>query len=69
MQTITIDIINEKAFKMIEDMELRKLIRVRKKKLQKEGEINWASKYKGAMYKQPLDEVDDQLHDLRGSWE
>ena len=69
MQTLTIDIINDKAVKLIQDMELLKLIRVRKGKAQKEGKINWASKYKGAMQKQPLNEVNDQLNDLRSSWE
>ncbi len=69
MQTITIDIINEKAVKLIQDMELRKLIRVRKEKSQKEELINWASKYKGAMQKHRLNEVDDELNDLRSSWE
>ena len=69
MKTLTIDIINEKAVKLIKDMELLKLIRVRKDKSQQEGSINWAAKYKGSMQKQPLNEVDDQLNDLRGSWE
>ncbi len=69
MQTLTIDIINHKAVKLIQDMELLKLIRVRKEKTQQEGDINWVSKYKGAMQKQPLNEVNDQLNDLRSSWE
>jgi len=69
MQTLTIDIINDKAVKLIQDMELLKLIRVRKDKVQQEGAINWTTKYKGAMQKQPLNEVDDQLNDLRSSWE
>ena len=66
MQTLTIDIINEKAVKLILDMELLKLIRVRKEK--KEG-VNLSAKYKGAIKKQPLNEVDHQLNDLRSSWE
>ena len=69
VKTLTIDIINDKAIKMIQDMELQKLIRVRKKSIQKEESINWAAKYKGAMEKQPLNEVDNQLTDLRSSWE
>ena len=32
MQTLTIDIINNQAIKLIQDMELKKLIRVRKEK-------------------------------------
>jgi hypothetical protein len=69
IQTLTIDIINEKAVKLIQDMELLKLIRVRKLETEQEGTLNWAAKYKGAMRKQPLNEVDNQLNDLRKSWE
>lgn len=69
MQTLTIDILNEKAVKLIQDMELLKLIRVRKEKNQQEESINWAEKYKGAMQKQPLNEINEQLNDLRRSWE
>lgn len=66
MQTITIDIINEKALKLLQDLELLKLIRVRKEKTS--GSMDW-SKYKGAMTRQPIKEVDDQLTKLREEWE
>jgi hypothetical protein len=69
IKTLTIDIINDKAVKLIQDMELLKLIRVRKENARKEEKINWAAKYKGAMQKQSLNEVDNQLNDLRSSWE
>ena len=69
MQTVTIDIINEKAIKLLQDLELLKLIRVRKEKIQPTEALNWAAKYKGAMQKQPLNEVDNQLNDLRNAWE
>lgn len=69
IQTLTIDIINEKAVKLIQDMELLKLIRIRKEKAYKEKTVNLAAKYKGAMQKQQLNEVDNQLNDLRKSWE
>ncbi|MEX2569223.1 MAG: hypothetical protein WD431_24980 [Cyclobacteriaceae bacterium] len=69
MRTITIDIINEKALNLLRDLELLKLIRLRK---EKPGEItdtiDW-SKYKGAMSKQPLNEIDQQLNELRSEWE
>ena len=69
IQTLTIDILNEKAVKLIQDMELLKLIRVRKDKTEQKVAIIWSAKYKGAMQKQPLTEIDDQLNDLRKSWE
>jgi hypothetical protein len=67
MQTITIDIINDKAMNLLKDMELLKLIRLRE--VQKLNQSNWASKYKGAITKQVLSDVDDQLKELRNEWE
>jgi len=65
--TLTIDIINEKAVKLIQDMELLMLIRIRKEKACQENTVNRAAKYKGATQKQQLNEVDDQLNELRKS--
>jgi hypothetical protein len=69
MQTITIDIINNKAIRLLEDLELLQLIRVRKEKTPPAAEINFADKYKGAMTKQPLIDIDSQLNQLRNEWE
>jgi hypothetical protein len=69
MQTITIDIINNKAFRLLQELELLQLIRVRKENQQPSAAINWAAKYKGAMTKQPLTNIDNQLNELRNEWE
>ena len=69
MQTITIDIINDKAIRLLQDLELLQLIRLRREKPQLDTLINWAFKYKGAMQKQPLIEIENQLNDLRNAWE
>ncbi|MEO6947983.1 MAG: hypothetical protein ABI123_00015 [Ginsengibacter sp.] len=69
MQTITIDIINKKAIRLLQDLELLQLIRMRKDKTQSPATINWAIKYKGAMTKQPLTDIDNQLSELRNGWE
>jgi len=69
MKTITIDIINDKAIKLIQDLELMQLIRVRHEKPKSEPQTGWTSKYKGAMQKQPLIEIETQLKDLRNAWE
>ena len=66
MKTITIDIINEKAIHLLQDLELLKLIRLRKGKV---GQLTDWTKYKGAMSKEPISEVDRQLNDLRNEWE
>jgi len=68
MQTLTIDIINENAVRLIRDLEMLKLIRVRKEK-KEEKDISLAARYKGAMQKQDLTDIDNQLNDLRSSWE
>ena len=70
MQTITIDIINEKALVLLKDLELLQLIRLRKEK--DETTLHNPSsfgKYKGILSKQPLQEVDKQLNELRNGWE
>jgi hypothetical protein len=65
MRTITIDIINEEAILLLKDMELLKLIRLR----QADAVHKDWSKYKGAMSKQPIDEEDQQLKEIRNEWE
>ena len=67
MRTITIDIINEKAIHLLQDLELLKLIRLRKEKSGRKS-TDWG-KYKGAMSKQSISEVDQQLNELRNEWE
>ncbi len=68
IRTITIDIINEKALKLLQDLELLQLIRMRKEKTQPVS-INWAERYKGAMTKQPISDIDNQMNELRSAWE
>ncbi len=69
MRTITIDIINEKALNLLKDLELLKLIRLREEEPREiPPSMDW-SKYKGAMSKQPLNEIGKQLKELRNEWE
>lgn len=69
MRTITIDIINEKAINLLQDLELLKLIRLRKDTTeQKQPKKDWID-YKGAMSKQPIDNIDNQLKELRNEWD
>ncbi|WP_373513411.1 hypothetical protein [Persicitalea sp.] len=67
MQTVTVDIINDKAMKLLQDLELLQLIRVRREKAL--TSVNWAKQYKGAMSKQSQTEIDSQLNELRSGWE
>jgi hypothetical protein len=70
MRTITIDLLNEKAITLLKDLELLKLIRLRKEKEEpKTSSLNLVAKYKGAMSRQSLSDTDKQLKDLRNEWE
>jgi len=69
MQTVTIDIINEKALNLLRDLELMQLIRLRREKNDTGLNSNLASQYKGAMQKQSLNDIDNQINDLRNAWE
>jgi hypothetical protein len=70
MQTITIDLINNNALKLLQDLELLQLIRLRKEKNEDVTSPNTgAAKYKGAMSKQPIADIEQQLNELRNEWE
>lgn len=70
MTTLTIDVLNDKALNLLKDLELLKIIRVRKdKKVTNSSSENLITKYKGAMKAQPLSEIDKQLDDLRNEWQ
>jgi hypothetical protein len=69
MQTITIDIINVKVLKLLQDLEMLQLIRLRNKKVKTTSKADWPTKYKGSMTQQPVSEIDNQLNDLRNGWE
>jgi hypothetical protein len=68
IKTIPIDIINEKAIKLLQDLELLQLIRVRKEQ-GSSSSIDWRRRHKGAMSKQAISEIDNQLNELRNGWE
>ncbi len=69
MKTLTIDIINEKAIRLLQELESLKLIRVRKEKTNTSDPISWNNLYKGLMKKQTHAEIDSQLNSLRSEWE
>lgn len=69
MRSVTIDILNSKAFKLLKDLELLDLIRLHKEQGEEATPVNWTTKYKGSMSKQPLSDIDTQLNKLRDEWE
>lgn len=64
-----VDIINNKALKLLQDLEVLDLIRLHEEKKDTSINYNRAATYKGAMTKQPIIEIDNQLNDLRNGWE
>lgn len=68
MKTILVDILDEKALKLLQDLELSKLIKLRGNKSIGNLTPEWSLKYKGAMTKQSKIEVENQLKSLR-EWE
>ena len=68
VQTIRVDIINEKGLKYLQELEVLQLIRLREDKAVPLGPTDWAAKYEGAMSKQPLSVIDQQINDLRNEW-
>ena len=67
IRTVTIDIINDKAMNLLMDLERLQLIRLRREFTESfSGNVQ---KFKGAMSKQSISEIDNQLNDLRNEWE
>lgn len=70
IRTITIDIINNKAIRLLRDLEFLDLIRLRQEKLEPDtSTTNWADKYKGKMTRESQTNIDTQLDQLRNGWE
>jgi hypothetical protein len=70
MQTVTIDIINMNAMQLLHDLELLKLIKVRRNSEDNNNEkTKWDNSFKGAMSKQPIDLINEQLKEIRSEWE
>ena len=66
MQTVTIDILNNKAEKLLQELESLQLIRVRTERHQPTSVINWAGNYKSSMKKKlstNFDERADVTHE------
>jgi hypothetical protein len=69
MQTVTVDIINDEAIKLLENLESMHLIKVHKEDGAKGWDYQQTAKYLGTMSKQSPQDIDDQLNELRNSWE
>ncbi|MFC4211769.1 hypothetical protein ACFOWA_11285 [Pedobacter lithocola] len=70
MRTITLDILDDNAINLLKDLELLKIIRLRKDSVSENVTADdLVKKYKGSMVAQSKDEIDNQLENLRTEWE
>ncbi|GAA4802129.1 hypothetical protein GCM10023231_33830 [Olivibacter ginsenosidimutans] len=70
MTTLTIEVLNKKALRLLKDLEQLDIIRVRKHKSSNHATPNHRiAGYKGAMKAQTMDEINQQLEDLRNEWQ
>jgi hypothetical protein len=67
METLIVDIINQNALKLLQDLELLQLIKVRREVKAEISNIELL-KYKGAMKKQPIEQIEQQFIQIRQDW-
>ena len=68
MRTVKIDIINDKAMDLLKNLALLKLIRLHTESPATNQNTDWLN-FSGAMSKDALKNVDQQLSELRSEWE
>ncbi len=68
MKTVTIEIIDDKVIKLLQNLEFLQLIRLKKDKSQSIS-IKLTKKYKGSISKQSSVDIEAQLAELRNGWE
>jgi len=70
MRTITLDILDDNALNLLKDLELLKVIRLRRdNQPETYSTEDLVKKYKGSMVSQSKEEIDSQLESLRNEWE
>ena len=65
MQTITLDILDNKALNLLKDLEALNVIRLYETDKQL---VKSVKDLKGKMERQSIEEIDKQLSDLRNEW-
>jgi hypothetical protein len=70
MRTLTVDILDDKAFKLLKGLEELHVIKVHETLENGQAPaINSFTKYKGKISRQSIEEIDRQLNDMRNEWE
>jgi len=68
MKTITVDLLKDEAINLLKDLEALDIIRLHEKN-DDMAVVNSFTKYKGAMTRQSIEEIDKQLKELRDEWD
>lgn len=69
MKVVTIEIINEKVLKLFQELEALKLIKLKQIDIKPKEKGSELLRLKGMMSPQPMENVQNQLNNLRSSWE
>lgn len=69
MQTIIVDILNDKVLGLLKDLEQLRLIKLRSTGTEKPVIADSILSLQGALKEQSLQELDGQLDELRNAWQ
>jgi len=67
METITIDVSNPQAIKLLEDLEALNLIKVVRRQIRK-GEKKLSEKLYGSISDSQAEQMREELHQMRNEW-
>jgi hypothetical protein len=68
MKTVTLDILDKKAFNLLKDLEDLNVIRLHESEQVPLQHLKSVKELKGRMTKQSRHDIDQQLNDLRNEW-
>lgn len=69
MQTITIDILNEKVLELLKKLEELNLVKVQKSSLTENRNLKKPSTYKGIISKKLGSEIQEHIKQSRAEWQ
>ncbi len=67
MRTVTVELRNKNALRLLKDLELANIIRVLDKDIKAE-KTKLSSKLRGAISKERAQELNEQLNQMRNEW-
>lgn len=68
MRTVTVELRNKNALRLLKDLELANIIRVLDKSEKKET-LKLSSRIRGSISKERAKQLNEQLNEMRNEWE